>query len=122
MHNFRELRIWKESMEIAKIVHSFTLQFPKDERFAITQQINKCSVSIPSNIAEGAGRVSKKDFKHFISIAIGSCFELETQLILSGEFNYLDKEKLTELLIKITTLQKMMNKFHDTLDKETPTT
>ena len=109
-------------MEIAKIVHSFTLQFPKDERFAITQQINKCSVSIPSNIAEGAGRVSKKDFKHFISIAIGSCFELETQLILSGEFNYLDKEKLTELLIKITTLQKMMNKFRDTLDKETPTT
>ena len=105
MHNFRELRIWKESMEIAKIVHSFTLQFPKDERFAITQQINKCSVSIPSNIAEGAGRVSKKDFKHFISIAIGSCFELETQLIITNELFHVDIESVVK---QISEVQKMI--------------
>jgi four helix bundle protein len=116
MHNFRELRIWKDSMEIAKTVHTFTLKFPKEERYAITQQINKCSVSIPSNIAEGAGRRTKKDFSHFISIAIGSSFELETQLILSGEFDYINKEPLTGLLLRITTLQRMMNKFRDTLN------
>ncbi len=116
MHNFRELRIWKDSMEIAKTVHSFTIKFPKEERYAIAQQINKCSVSIPSNIAEGAGRRTKNDFRHFISIAIGSSFELETQLILSGDFNYVKEKELTDILTRITTLQKMMNKFRDTLD------
>ena|ERR1041385_7603179 len=115
MHNFRELRIWKDSMEIAKIVHELILKFPKEERFAITQQINKCSVSIPSNIAEGAGRKTKKDFAHFISIAIGSSFELETQLLLAGEFSYINKETLADVILKITTLQRMMNKFRDIL-------
>ena len=116
MHNFRELRIWKDSMEIAKMVHELIFKFPKEEKFALAQQINRCSVSIPSNIAEGAGRKTKKDFAHFISIAIGSSFELETQLLLSGEFNYINKEILADVILKITTLQRMMNKFRDTLN------
>jgi four helix bundle protein len=116
MHNFKELRIWKDSMELAKIVYECTRKFPKDERYALTQQINKCCVSIPSNIAEGAGRNTKKDFKHFITISQGSSFELETQLILSGEFNYIEKIHLETILNKLISLQKMINKFRESLE------
>ncbi len=91
MHNFKELRIWSESMAIAKIVFTNTKQFPKEERYGLVSQINRSAVSITSNIAEGAGRNAKKDFKQFVAIALGSPYELETQLILSGDFGYISK-------------------------------
>lgn len=78
MHNFRELRIWQEAMEVTKVVYKVTAKFPIDERYSLTSQINRSAVSIPSNIAEGAGRNSDKEFNQFLGIALGSAFELET--------------------------------------------
>jgi four helix bundle protein len=74
----------------------------------LTSQIRRCVVSIPSNIAEGAGRNSKNEFKHFLSIAFGSSYELETQLILANRFNYILKEKLEEGLAKLEEVQRMI--------------
>jgi len=117
MHNFKELRIWKDSMELSKTVYEQTRKFPQDERFALTQQINRCVVSIPSNIAEGAGRNTKNDFRHFVTISLGSSFELETQLMLAGEFEYIEKENLQNILTKLTSLQKMINNFRESLEQ-----
>ena len=114
-HNFRELKIWKDSLQLVKKVYILTSELPKDEKFGLIAQINRCAVSIPSNIAEGSGRTSKKEFLHFLNIAISSSYELETQLILVEElFNV----KTTELLTEITTLQKMIGGFSRKLKQE----
>ena len=103
-HNFRELKIWKEAMNIVKSVYILTSQLPADERFGLVSQINRCAVSIPSNIAEGSGRTSNKEFLHFLNISLSSSFELETQLILSNDLFNLQTE---DLILKIHELQKM---------------
>ena len=114
-HNFRELKIWKDSLQLVKKVYIPTSELPKDEKSGLIAQINRCAVSIPSNIAEGSGRTSKKEFLHFLNIAISSSYELETQLILVEElFNV----KTTELLTEITTLQKMIGGFSRKLKQE----
>lgn len=87
MHNFRELKIWQEALEIAKLTYKLTKSFPSSEMYGFTSQMNRAAVSIPSNIAEGAGRNGNKEFTQFLNIAIGSCFELETQIILAFEFD-----------------------------------
>ena len=109
MHNFKELKVWQESMALAKEVYIATKTFPSEEKFGIISQLNRCSISIPSNIAEGAGRNSEKEFNHFLAIALGSCFELETQLLLSNEFNYITKEQTQLLTERVSTVQKMLN-------------
>ena len=87
MHNFKELEVWNNSMDLATSIYKVTEFFPQEERFGITSQMRRASVSIPSLIAEGAGRNTNKDFANFIGMAIGSCYELETQLILSSRLN-----------------------------------
>ena len=116
MHNFRELKIWKESMELAREIYKLTKLFPDSEKFGLVSQMNRCSVSIPSNIAEGSSRNSKKEFIHFLNIALGSCFELETQLSLAKSFNYIDQGKCTELEIKMVSVQKMISGFRKTIN------
>ena len=112
-HNFRDLKIWQEAMQIVKSVYVLTSQLPKDEKFGLISQINRSSVSIPSNIAEGSGRTSNKEFMHFLNISLSSSFELETQLILSNElFNI----EIKNTLKKINELQKMIVGFKKTLD------
>lgn len=103
-HNFRELKIWKEAMNLVQAVYQFTSQLPSDERFGLISQINRCAVSIPSNIAEGSGRTSNKEFLHFLNVGLSSSFELETQLILS---NALFSIEIEDLILKIHELQKM---------------
>ena len=83
MHHFRELKIWQRSMDVAETIYRLTDSFPKDERFGIISQLRRCSVSIPSNISEGAGRNTNRQFKHFLEMSMGSCNELQTQLELS---------------------------------------
>lgn len=112
-HNFRELKIWQEAMQIVKSVYFLTSQLPSDEKFGLTSQINRSSVSIPSNIAEGSGRTSNKEFIHFLNISLSSSFELETQLILSNELFNIEVENT---LKKINELQKMIVGFKKTLD------
>lgn len=109
MHNFKELKVWQEAMGLAKEVYSTTKNFPSEEKFGLTSQINRCSVSIPSNIAEGAGRGTDRDFNQFLNIALGSAFELETQLLLSSEFNYITKEQTQLLTERVCKVQRMIN-------------
>ncbi len=82
MNNYKDLKVWEKAMQLVELVYFLAKQLPNDEKFGLTSQIKRCSVSIPSNIAEGAGRNSKNEFRHFLSIANGSTAELETQLIL----------------------------------------
>jgi four helix bundle protein len=115
MHNFKKLSIWVNAMSLVKDVYLLTSNFPKEEKFGLISQINRCSISIPSNIAEGSSRSSNKEFSHFIKIALGSLFELETQIILSSDFKMINDQDSNIVLDKITTLQKMINGFLTTL-------
>lgn len=107
MHKYKELKVWQKSMELVAEVYKSTSFFPDEERFGLISQINRSVVSIPSNIAEGAGRNTDKNFIQYLSIAHASSYELETQLILSEMLGYLKKDKLEELLICIEEIQKM---------------
>ena len=118
MHNFKELKIWQEGMELAKVVYKATATFPQNEKYGLTSQINRSAVSIPSNIAEGAGRNSDKEFLQFLNIALGSAFELETQLILAQAFGFIDEKALSESVAQLQKIQKMINGFKDRLRKE----
>lgn len=108
MHNYKELKIWQRSVELATAVYSTTQDFPKIEQYGLTQQIRRSVVSISSNIAEGAGRKSDKEFGYFLNIAYGSIYELETQLIISTNLKYLPIEKFSDLEKEINELQKMI--------------
>ena len=114
MHNFRQLNIWKDSMLLAKAVYLLTNNFPNNEKYGLISQINRASISVPSNIAEGSSRNSNKEFKHFLSIALGSLFELETQVVLSQELRYMEFEASEGLISKIIQLQKMIATFRKT--------
>jgi four helix bundle protein len=94
MHNYKKLEVWKESVNLVTEIYILTNNFPDKEKFGLISQINRCSVSIPSNIAEGAGRSSKKEFSLFLGYALASSFELETQLIISNNLKFIsDKQK-----------------------------
>lgn len=118
MHNFRELKIWKESMELASDVYSMTRDFPKEELYNLTSQINRAIISISANIAEGAGRNGNKEFNQFLGIALGSCFELETLITLSHTFKYIETEKFKNINQNIIDLQKMIGGFKNTLTEK----
>lgn len=118
MHNFKELNIWKDSKEFSLKVYKEVSKFPSSEMFGITSQIKRCVISIPSNIAEGAGRNSKKDFSRFISIAIGSSFELETQLIIAKDLKFIDEPSFVKLNDRLSKIQKMLIKFKKYLDSK----
>ena len=94
-------------MELAKLVYKLSLNLPHDEKFGLSSQIKRCAISIPSNISEGAGRNSNKEFRHFLSIANGSAFELQTQLILISELGLIEKEKTQPLVELCIEIQKM---------------
>ena len=104
-HNFKELLVWKKSIELVKSIYQITSMLPSDERFGLVSQMNRSSISVPSNIAEGSGRTSGKEFLHFLNIAISSSYELETQLIISKELYELDVDFV---LVQISEVQKMI--------------
>ncbi len=95
-------------MKVAKTTYELTGEFPKSERYGMTSQIKRSAISIPSNIAEGAGRNNNGEFKHFLGIAAGSTYELETQLLLSEQFGFLSSERLQPVLVEIEILQKKL--------------
>ena len=110
MRNFREYDIWKNAISLAKEVYLLTDQLPSSEKHGLISQVQRVSVSIASNIAEGAARKSEKEFSHFLQIALGSAFEVETQLILAKELQFIDDDtNLTELLEKLHILQRQIN-------------
>ena len=104
-HNFKELLVWKKSIDLVKSVYQLTSSLPSEEKFGLMSQMNRSSVSIPSNIAEGSGRTSSKEFLYFLNIAISSSYELETQLIISNQLFLRDVENI---LSQISEVQKMI--------------
>lgn len=115
MRNFKELRIWKNGIEIAIKTYRVTETFPKEDKYSIVQQMNKAGVSIPSNIAEGSSRKSEKDYFRFIEIALGSTYELETQVIIAEQLNKGDQQLLQELKTALIDEQRMLTGFQQAL-------
>lgn len=110
-HNYKNLVVWQKAMEVAEAAYRLSAGFPPDERFGLTSQIRRCSVSIPSNIAEGSGRNSNREFVQFLNYSLGSSFELETQLVLSNRLALVDSETLEALLNPLNEMQRMLRGF-----------
>lgn len=109
--NFTELEVWKESRVLVKMVYESVRSFPKEEVYGLQSQIKRSVISIPSNIAEGFGRNSVKDSMQFLYIARGSAFELETQLYLSLDLNFINHEQLSILLDKLKRIRILLAGF-----------
>ncbi len=107
MHNFQELKIWQKSMDITEQTYRLSADFPKEEKYGLTSQIRRSAVSIPSNIAEGAGRNTDGEFKNFLGIASGSSNELYTQLILSHRLELVEENIVKPILNELIEIQKM---------------
>ncbi|MFV0176253.1 four helix bundle protein [Empedobacter falsenii] len=109
MKTHKDLDVWKLSIEFVTDIYNLTKDFPKEEQFGLTNQIRRASVSIPSNIAEGAGRRSDKEFLQFLYISMGSIQEIDTQLLISLNLNYLTKSEYEILLTKLDQISKMIS-------------
>ncbi len=114
-HNFKKLKVWQDGIALVSDNYKLTRTFPDLEKFNLISQMNRCAVSIPSNISEGSSKSTDKHFKKYLENSLGSAFEWETQLIVSFNENYLNKDKFDELENKISQIQKMLGKFIDNL-------
>lgn len=115
MHRFKDLEIWKQSRAFCIDIYEVTSSFPEIEKFGLISQLRRASVPIQSNIAEGASRKSNKDFARFLEITIGSCYEVETQLLIANDLGFIKTENLDPLLRKLEAIIKMTSKFKSTL-------
>jgi four helix bundle protein len=106
--SYQELIVWQKSILLVKAIYKITADFPKTEQYGISNQIRRCTISIPSNIAEGYGRRSHKEYLQFFSVAYGSALELETQLIISTELSFVDAKKIEEARNLLTEVIKML--------------
>lgn len=111
MRNFREYNVWIDGMQLVMDIYGLVDHFPSNEKFSLSSQIVRSVISIPSNIAEGASRESEKDFARFLEIALGSAFELETQVIIASKRKYIDENNSDETIKKIISLQKRIYAF-----------
>ncbi len=110
MRNYRNLSIWEKGMEIAKETYLLAKELPNSEKYGLTSQITRSAVSIPSNIAEGCSRDTKNGFHYFMKVALGSCYELETQLTLITDLDIINDSSISLLKEKIIEEEKMINK------------
>ena len=108
--NIQDLRIWRKGIEVVKDIYILTKQLPREELYGLTSQMRRSAVSIPSNIAEGFRRYHNKEYKQFLYIALGSCAELETQIIIANELDYINNTDKTEVIEKIKYICRMINK------------
>lgn len=108
MKSYKDLLIWQRSKTLVVTVYKIVSKFPKEELFALTSQIKRCSISVPSNIAEGWGRDTNKNFINFLNIAKGSLYELETQLIIASDLKYIEISTAEEISIEINEISKMI--------------
>ena len=109
MRNFKELEVWKEARILSKDIYLLTKSLPDDEKFGLNSQIKRCVISIAANIAEGSGKDSQKDFVRFLEISLGSCFELESHLILCIDLELLNNDKTKAQIENIERLQKRIS-------------
>jgi len=113
--SYKDLEVWQKGMALVKDIYKVTADFPGEEKFGLVNQIRRSAVSIPSNIAEGHARSSTGEFKHFISIAMGSLAELETQLTLCAELGHLNVDASTKLLDRLDIIGKMLRGLYKSL-------
>ena len=109
VQSYRQLIVWQKAMEMVNTVYEATRMFPRDEIYGLTNQLRRAAVSVPSNIAEGQGRKSTKEFAHHLSIAYGSLMEVETQIIISGEQQYLTSAQSERLLAMTAEVGRLLN-------------
>ncbi len=118
MHNFEKLKIWQKAMDIAVSIYEISSLLPNDEKFNLIHQIKKCAVSIPSNIAEGSGRNSDKEFVQFLGIANGSTFELITQLILAKRLKLANEDLINPTINQLVEVSNMNFSFQKSLKEK----
>ena len=114
--NFRDLDVWKKGVEIVKDVYRMTGAFPRQESYCLTSQMRRAAVSVPSNIAEGFNRFQNREYRRFLYVALGSCAELETQIEIASELEYVDGKEKKELLDKIDHELRMLTNLIKKLD------
>lgn len=105
----KDLIVWKKSIDFVTELYSLTGRFPDAERFGLTNQMRRCSVSVPSNIAEGAARKSNKEFVRFLYISLGSASELQTQLVISRNLNFISPEQYEEFNSQVEEISRMIS-------------
>ncbi|MFN0188255.1 MAG: four helix bundle protein [Bacteroidia bacterium] len=115
MVNFKKLVIWNESLLLTKEIYKLSADFPRDEKYGLTSQIRRAVVSIPSNISEGSSRKSRKEFSHFLDIALGSSYELETQLTIAQELGILEISEVSIILNKLNKIQASISSYNKKL-------
>jgi four helix bundle protein len=109
MQTHKDLKVWQESVKLVSEIYNLTSKFPKEEIYSLTAQIKRAAISIPSNIAEGSARDSNKEYIHFLYIALGSVAELDTQLTIAGDLNFVDEEDFKEFSEKFSEIGKMLS-------------
>ena len=119
VESHKDLVVWQKSMDLVVLVYKLVQELPKSEQYALSDQIRRAAVSIPSNIAEGKSRNSIKEYKHFIGIAKGSVAELETQLLICERIGYFNKEELSNTLGLLDEVSKMLTKLNNVLAPRT---
>ena len=118
MRNYKNYEVYQMSMELVGEIYQVTKHFPDDEKYGLTAQLRRAAVSIPSNIAEGASRNREKDFARYIEIALGSSFEVDTQISLALQFNYINTSNFNPLFEKLQSVQRQLNGLRIKLRKE----
>lgn len=117
MKTYSDLLVWQKSLSLVTEVYQISKRFPTDEQYSLTSQIRRCGISIPSNIAEGYGRNSKQDFIRFLRIAMGSLFELQTQLRIANNLNYSKKDDFNLIFEKSREVERMLSAFIKSIEK-----
>jgi four helix bundle protein len=115
-HNFKNLKVWQKSVDLAVKVYELTKSFPAEERFGITSQMRRSRVSIPSNIAEGTARNSSKAFSNCLDISLGESFELETQTIIANRVGIISEGQFSQFNDEVSEVQKMIIGFKTTIE------
>jgi four helix bundle protein len=116
-NKFKTLKVWQKAMDLTVMVYESLQAFPTEEKFDLSRQLRRCAVSIPANIAEGSGRNSDNEFHHFLGVANGSLFELETELILAHRLNFIADTSFAVLETQLNEVQKMLYALKTSLKK-----
>ncbi|UPL50728.1 four helix bundle protein [Hymenobacter sublimis] len=120
MFDFRKLRIWQEGQDLTLRIYQLTRSFPKEELFGLTSQLRRSSASVPHNIAEGCGRQSAPDLLRFLTIAMGSASELESQLLLAQGLEYISTETASQILPDVERLRRMLTAYYQKIKANLP--
>ena len=117
MRDFRKYEVWQDGVSLSSDIYRLTESFPKQEAYALANQLQRAVVSIPSNIAEGSSRESEADFARFLEIALGSAYEVETQISIAHNLSYINQVQFDEILVKVQSIEKRLTSFINMLRK-----